>query len=48
LGQKEKSIELLLSTPTDNPSFQHDALKAAIIAASISPESFKNTVNIHQ
>lgn len=44
LGQKDKTIEMLLETPTDNPNFYRDSLKAAVVAATISPDSFKNTV----
>lgn len=46
LGQKEKAIEHLLETPPDNSNFYRDALKAAIVAASISPDSFKNTMKL--
>lgn len=37
-------MELLLETPTDNPNFYNDGLKAAVLAATISPLSLKNTV----
>ena len=33
-----------METPHDNNNFYRDALKAAVVAASVSPESFKNTV----
>lgn len=46
LGQKEKAIELLLETPPESPNFHHDSLKAAVIAASISPETFQNTLKM--
>jgi hypothetical protein len=46
LGQREKSVELLLQTPTDNPNFHMDSLKAAIVSASISTEAFKNTMKL--
>jgi len=47
LGNKEKASELLLETSPENADyFYTDALKACIIAASISQTSFHNTVKL--
>jgi hypothetical protein len=39
-------MEMLLETPSSNPQFFIDALKACIVAASINPASFGNTVKL--
>ena len=46
LGQKEKAMELLLETPPDNPMYYADVLKACVVAASLSPDTFRNTVKL--
>jgi hypothetical protein len=46
LGQKEKAMELLLETPPDNAMYYADVLKACVVAASLSPETFRNTVKL--
>lgn len=46
LGEKDKAIDLLLETPSENPQFYADALKACVVAASVSPTTFQNTVKL--
>lgn len=46
LGQKEKAMELLLETPPDNAMYYADVLKACVVAASLSPDTFRNTVKL--
>lgn len=46
LGQKDKAMELLLETPPDNPMYYADVLKACVVAASLSPDTFRNTVKL--
>lgn len=46
LGQKEKGIEMLLDSAAENPNFYKDSLKAAVVAATISPQHFKNTMKL--
>ncbi|PRP73144.1 hypothetical protein PROFUN_03458 [Planoprotostelium fungivorum] len=44
LGRKEAAKNTLLSTPVDNPNYLLDQMKAGLISASISPDSFQHTV----
>jgi len=44
LGRKEAAKNSLLSTPVDNHNYLLDQMKAGLIAASLSPESFKSTM----
>lgn len=46
LGQKDKAMELLLETPPDNAMYYADVLKACVVAASLSPDTFRNTVKL--
>lgn len=44
LGEKDKAMRLLLETPASHSKFYPDMLKACVIAASHSQESFQQTV----
>eukprot|EP01114_Cavostelium_apophysatum_P016161 TRINITY_DN4543_c0_g1_i5.p1 TRINITY_DN4543_c0_g1~~TRINITY_DN4543_c0_g1_i5.p1 ORF type:complete len:1158 (+),score=259.94 TRINITY_DN4543_c0_g1_i5:107-3580(+) len=46
LGEKQKAVDLLMETPYGQPLSLVDGLKAAVISASISPDSFNNTVKL--
>jgi WD repeat-containing protein 11 len=46
LGEKDKAVDLLLETPPENTNFYADALKACVVAASVSPTTFQNTVKL--
>lgn len=44
LGDRERSVNLLMQTPPDHPNFYCDILRACVIAASISHEEWHKTV----
>lgn len=44
LDEKGKAVRLLLDTPASHPKFYPDMLKACLIAASHSQQSFQQTV----
>eukprot|EP00002_Diphylleia_rotans_P020052 TRINITY_DN3886_c0_g1_i4.p1 TRINITY_DN3886_c0_g1~~TRINITY_DN3886_c0_g1_i4.p1 ORF type:complete len:1239 (+),score=189.29 TRINITY_DN3886_c0_g1_i4:1280-4996(+) len=46
LGKLERSIQMLMETPSDNKNFLNDMLKACVLAGGISSESFENTVRL--
>jgi len=46
LGEKDTAIQYLLKTPATNQNFYRDALKACVVAASMDPTNFKNTVKL--
>jgi hypothetical protein len=44
VGRHEKAVELLLETPATHPNYIADSLRACLVAATISPSTFKDTV----
>lgn len=44
LGERDKAMRLLLDTPAAHPNFYPDMLKACVVAASHSQQSFQQTV----
>jgi len=46
LGKKSRAAQLLLETPVENANYYKDALKACILAASVSQEEFQNTIKL--